>query len=67
MDVPTLVVAGEHDEATHATWQPFVQHITDARQHVFPGASHCTHLEQPQEFRRVIGAFLAEHDVQPTG
>ncbi len=25
--VPTLVVAGEHDEATPATWQPFVDRI----------------------------------------
>ncbi|PZE63113.1 proline iminopeptidase-family hydrolase [Curtobacterium sp. MCBD17_021] len=65
VDVPTLVVAGEHDEATPATWQPFVEHIPGARQHVFPGASHCTHLEQPEEFRSVIGAFLAEHDAQP--
>lgn len=67
VDVPTFVVAGEHDEATPATWQPFVEQIPDARQHVFPGASHCTHLEQPEEFRRVVGAFLADHDTQPTG
>jgi L-proline amide hydrolase len=60
--VPTLVVAGEHDEATPETWRPFVERIADVREHVFPGASHCTHLEQPEEFRRVIGAFLASHD-----
>ncbi|MBT1677870.1 proline iminopeptidase-family hydrolase [Curtobacterium flaccumfaciens pv. flaccumfaciens] len=60
--VPTLVVAGEHDEATPATWAPFVERIADVRQHVFPGASHCSHLEQPAEFRRVVAAFLAAHD-----
>ncbi|WP_251008536.1 proline iminopeptidase-family hydrolase [Curtobacterium sp. ISL-83] len=65
--VPTLVVAGEHDEATPATWTPFVDRIADVRQHVFPGASHCSHLEQPEEFRRVIAAFLADHDDQLTG
>jgi L-proline amide hydrolase len=70
--VPTLVVAGEHDEATPATWRPFVERIADVRQHVFPGASHCSHLEQPEEFRRVVAAFLADHDDpaqggQPTG
>jgi L-proline amide hydrolase len=59
---PTLVVAGEYDEATPATWKPFVDGIPDAREHVFAGASHCTHLEQPTEFRAVIASFLTEHD-----
>lgn len=59
---PTLVVAGEFDEATPATWAPFVEHIPDVVSHVFPGASHCTHLEQPREFRAVIADFLAGHD-----
>ena len=59
---PTLVVAGEFDEATPATWKPFVDLIPDTREHVFAGASHCTHLEQPAEFRAVIASFLTEHD-----
>ena len=56
------MVAGEFDEATPATWEPFVERIPDVRSHVFAGASHCTHLEQPEEFRAVIASFLAEHD-----
>ncbi len=60
--VPTLVVAGEHDEATPKTWAPFAENIPGARVHVFEGASHCSHLEQPEEFRRVIGIWLAELD-----
>ena len=60
---PTLVVAGEFDEATPATWQPYVDHIAGARSHVFPDTSHCTHLEQPAEFRAVIAAFLAAHEL----
>jgi L-proline amide hydrolase len=62
VDAPTLVVAGEFDEATPATWFPYVERIADARSHVFDGASHCTHLEQPEEFRAVIASFLADHD-----
>lgn len=62
VSVPTLVIAGEHDEATPATWRPFVERIADVQQHVFPGASHCSHLEQPEEFRRVVASFLAAHD-----
>ncbi|BDY31207.1 proline iminopeptidase-family hydrolase [Mycolicibacterium mageritense] len=60
---PVLVVAGEFDEATPATWQPYVDHIADVRSHVFPDSSHCTHLEKPQEFRAVIAEFLHEHDL----
>jgi L-proline amide hydrolase len=59
---PTLVVAGEFDEATPATWAPFAEHIAGARSHVFPDASHCTHLEKPEEFRAVIAEFLGTHD-----
>jgi L-proline amide hydrolase len=56
------VVAGEFDEATPATWAPFVERIPGAASHVFPGASHCSHLEQPEAFRAVVGVFLREHD-----
>jgi L-proline amide hydrolase len=59
---PTLVIAGEFDEATPATWTPYVERIPDVRSHVFAGASHCTHLEQPAEFRAVVASFLTEHD-----
>ena len=61
---PTLVVAGEFDEATPATWAPFVDHIPSVSSHVFPGASHCSHLEQPEAFRAVIASFLARSDRQ---
>lgn len=62
VEVPTLVLAGEHDEATPTTWQPFVDGITGARAHVYPDASHCVHLEHPEGFRAVIGDFLAAHE-----
>ena len=45
---PTLVIAGEFDEATPATWQPYVERIAGARSHVFADTSHCTHLEKPR-------------------
>ncbi|MFD1720970.1 proline iminopeptidase-family hydrolase [Amnibacterium endophyticum] len=60
--VPTLVVAGEFDEATPEAWAPFVERIPNARSRVFADASHCTHLEQPEAFRAVVAAFLAEHE-----
>ncbi|MEO3875162.1 proline iminopeptidase-family hydrolase [Nonomuraea sp. B12E4] len=60
--VPTLVVAGEHDEATPAAWQPFAATIPDARAHVFVGASHTPHLEVPDQFADVVGGFLRTYD-----
>lgn len=60
--VPTLVVAGEFDEATPATWAPFAERIAGAETHVFPDASHCSHLERPEAFRSVIAAFLSRAD-----
>jgi L-proline amide hydrolase len=59
---PTLVVAGEFDEATPATWAPYVENVADVRSHVFPDAGHCTHLDKPAEFRAVIAEFLSTHD-----
>jgi len=61
---PTLVIAGEFDEATPATWAPYAEKIPDARSHVFADASHCSHLEKPEEFRAVIGDFLATNDTR---
>jgi len=60
---PTLVLAGEFDEATPASWQPYVDNVAGAISHVFPDTSHCSHLEKPAEFRAVVAAFLANHDL----
>jgi len=60
--VPTLVVAGAHDEAQPEVWAPFVERIPDVRSHVFADSSHMPHVEQPQEFLDVVGAFLRASD-----
>jgi L-proline amide hydrolase len=62
IDIPTLVVAGEFDEATPATWEPFATRIAGATTHVFAGASHCVHLEQPELFRAEVARFLSLHE-----
>ncbi|MGB3485291.1 MAG: proline iminopeptidase-family hydrolase [Mycobacterium sp.] len=64
---PTLVLAGEFDEATPTTWQPFVDHIPDVSSYVFAESSHCTHLEQPENFRAVVATFLDKHDLASAG
>ena len=60
--VPTLVVAGAYDEARPIVWQPFVERIPDVRSHVFASSSHMPHVEEPEAFTEVVGAFLREHD-----
>jgi L-proline amide hydrolase len=62
LSVPTLVLAGEFDEAQPETWAPFVELVPDVRSHVVADASHMPHVEQPQEVLDVVGAFLREHD-----
>lgn len=62
ISVPTLVVAGAYDEATPATWQPFVDAIPGVRSHVFKNSSHMPHVEEPDAFLDVVGAFLDQAD-----
>ena len=62
IEVPALVISGEHDEATPAVVQPLVDALPEARWELFEGASHSTHLEQPDRFVELVAAFLAQHD-----
>ncbi|MER7071824.1 proline iminopeptidase-family hydrolase [Terrabacter sp. NPDC000476] len=60
--VPTLVVAGAHDEAMPSVWEPFTSRIPDVRSHVFPESSHMPHVEEPDAFLDVVESFLRQHD-----
>jgi L-proline amide hydrolase len=64
--VPTLVVSGEHDEATPALQVPLVEGIRSAgnevEQVVMPGCSHLPMWEQPEAYQRHVSEWLARHD-----
>jgi L-proline amide hydrolase len=62
--VPTLVLAGEHDEAQPVAWRPFTERLPNVRHHVFPGASHTPHLEARADFNRIVAAFLRENETR---
>jgi L-proline amide hydrolase len=62
IDVPVLVISGEHDEATPAVVSPLVDALPNASWELFAGASHSTHLEQPERFLELVAAFLDSHD-----
>lgn len=60
--VPVLVISGEHDEATPTVVRPLVEGLRHARWELIEGASHMTHLEQPEHFLELVEAFLSTHD-----
>jgi L-proline amide hydrolase len=62
VEVPVLVISGESDEATPTVVQPLVDALQDVRWELFEGASHSTHLEDPDRFRSLVTAFLAAND-----
>ena len=60
VDVPTLLVAGEHDDiAPLATQQALAGRFADARLAAVPGTGHLAHYEAPAAVAREISAFLA--------
>lgn len=58
INVPTLVLSGEFDEATEACVRPFVQCIPDVRAAVLAGCSHMPHVEAPAACMKLVGDFL---------
>jgi L-proline amide hydrolase len=62
VQVPVLVISGEHDEATPTVVRPLVDALADARWELIEGTSHSTHLEQPERFLDLVETFLSAHD-----
>jgi proline-specific peptidase len=58
--VPTLVVTGEHDEATPAINRTVSEGIPGARSVVYPNASHMAHVEDTPGYVRLLDEFLGE-------
>lgn len=56
--VPTLVIAGALDSKYVALGRMMGERIPDARLEVVPDAGHAVHLEQPDAFAALVGAFL---------
>ena len=58
--VPTLVVTGEHDEATAAINRTVSEAIPRARSVILRGCSHMAHVEDPEAYVRLLDGFFAE-------
>jgi proline-specific peptidase len=57
--VPTLVVSGEHDEATPAINRTVSEAIPGAESVVYPGASHMAHVEDTEGYVRLLDGFMS--------
>jgi proline iminopeptidase len=57
--VPTLVTCGRYDEITPSCSETITRGIPDARMHVFEQSAHCAHLEEPDDYARIVEDFLA--------
>jgi len=57
--VPTLVVTGEHDEATPAINRTVSAAIPGAESVIYPGCSHMAHVEDPAGYIRLLDDFMA--------
>jgi L-proline amide hydrolase len=63
--VPTLVVSGEHDEATPAINRTVTAGIPGARSVILPGCSHMAHVEDPEGYVRLLDGFFSEVEGNP--
>jgi pimeloyl-ACP methyl ester carboxylesterase len=59
LQVKTLVVASELDTPVIECSRFMVQHMPQATLEIIPAKSHWTHLEEPEEFLRVVDGFVA--------
>jgi len=60
--IPTLMVAGERDQLfSPSLLRRVAAHIPGCQVVEFAGAGHSTYFEQPEEFNRVVGEFVAKH------
>jgi pimeloyl-ACP methyl ester carboxylesterase len=59
MDVPALVLVGEHDQAFLRAAEVMAAKLPRARHVVVPDAGHIVNIEQAERFDRELLGFLA--------
>ena len=58
IDIPVLLMAGEHDEARPETLTRFAAEIADARMEVIPGVAHASLSKAPAVYMQIVEQFL---------
>ena len=59
IDVPALVVSGEHDEATPAVSRTVHEGIRGSELAIVDGCSHMAHVEQPERYLALLDGFFS--------
>jgi L-proline amide hydrolase len=59
IEVPVLLVSGEHDEVRPSVVASMHEHLRDSEWVLLEECSHTPHLEEPERFESVVSAFLA--------
>ncbi|HEY5058764.1 MAG TPA: proline iminopeptidase-family hydrolase [Gaiellaceae bacterium] len=59
IDVPALVVSGEHDEATPAISRTVHEGIRGSELVLLDGCSHMAHVEQPERYLALLDGFFS--------
>ncbi len=62
--VPVLFTAGRYDEARPETVAHFQGLVPGSKLVVFENSGHLTMQDEPDEYNRVVGAFLNELDAR---
>jgi L-proline amide hydrolase len=58
IEVPVLLVSGEHDEVRPHLTAAMQERLRFGERVVFEDSSHMPHVEEPERFLAVVGAFL---------
>ena len=58
INVPTLLVSGQYDEATPEMVREVNSLIPGSTWELFPESSHTPHLEEPARFKRIVNDWL---------
>jgi L-proline amide hydrolase len=57
---PTLLISGQHDEATPKVVKPYLDHVPDIRWALFENSSHMPHIEERMACMGTVVRFLDE-------
>jgi proline iminopeptidase len=65
IDVPTLFVTGEFDEARPETVAQFAKAVPGARFEIIPGVGHSSATRAPVLYRQILGDFMRDAETNP--
>jgi proline-specific peptidase len=62
ISVPTLILSGRYDEATPMLAAELKAGIPGAESLIFENSAHCSPVEEPEEYQRVVRDFLRRNE-----